>query len=255
MKILVPIKRVLDHQLGGVRVRADGSGLELEGLKMVINPFDEIALEEAIRLREAGLASEIVVLAHGSGNTQDMLRNALAMGADRAILLETGQEIQPLGAARLFKAVVLREAPQLVLLGKQATDDDACQTGQMLAAMLGWPQACFASKVVLGEGVIQVTREIDGGLETLELALPAVVTADLRLNEPRFVTLANLLKARKRAAEILPAESLGVDFAPRLRCLHYAVPAPRSPGERLDSAAELAARLRSRLETIQGEPA
>lgn len=242
MKILVPVKRVVDHQIS-VRPKADGSGVETEGLKMVINPFDEIALEEAIRLREVGLASEVLVVTCGASACLDMLRNALAMGADRAILIETELVLQPLGAARLLKAMAVREAPQLVLMGKQAIDDDACQTGQMLAAMLGWPQGCFASKLVMGPAHVQVTREVDGGLEILELSLPALVTADLRLNEPRFVTLANLMRARKKNIEILPAAELGGDIQPRLRTLKHVAPAERAAGQRLASAEELARHL------------
>lgn len=251
MKILVPVKRVVDHQIS-VRVNAEGTGLELDGLRMILNPFDEIALEEAVRLREAGVASEVLVVACGPAATQDMLRNALAMGADRAVLIETDLSVQPLGAAKLLKALALRETPELVLMGKQAVDDDACQTGQMLAAMLGWPQGCFASKIQVGLGHVQVTREVDGGLEMLELDLPALVTADLRLNEPRFVTLANLMKARKKAIEIIPANDLGVDFAPRLQIERMAAPPERAPGLRLNSVLELAGHLRPWRAEAQG---
>lgn len=246
MKILVPVKRVVDHQLR-VRVRPDGSGLETEGLKRVINAFDEIALEEAVRLREAGLASEVLVASCGPAACQENLRNALALGADRAVLLETDECLQPLGVAKLLKALALREAPDLVLMGKLATDDDAGQVGPMLAAMLGWPQACFASKLVLGKAALQVSCEVEGGLEVLELSLPALVTADLRLNEPRFVSLMNLMQARKKPVEVLPASGLGVDFSPRLKTLHYAEPPVRAAGRQVASAGEMAHALRARL--------
>lgn len=238
MKIIVPIKRVVDHQLR-VKVRPDGEGLDLEGLKFSINPFDEIALEEALRLREAGRACEVLVVGCGPAVVQENLRTALALGADRAILLETSIALQPLGAAKLLKALALREAPELILMGKQAIDDDACQTGQMLAAMLGWPQGCFVSKLQAGAHSVQVTREVDGGMEVLELGLPAVLTVDLRLNEPRYVSLANVMKARKQAIEVLPAESLSADLQPRLKTLHYAPPQPRAAGRKLGSVAEL----------------
>jgi len=208
-------------------------------LKFSINPFDEIALEEALRLREAGRASEVLVVGCGPAVVQENLRTALALGADRAILLETSIALQPLGAAKLLKALALREAPELILMGKQAIDDDACQTGQMLAAMLGWPQGCFVSKLQAGAHSVQVTREVDGGMEGLELGLPAVLTVDLRLNEPRYVSLANVMKARKQVIEVLPAESLSADLQPRLKTLHYAPPLPRAAGRKLDSVAEL----------------
>ncbi len=252
MKILVPVKRVVDHQLK-VRVKPDGSGVDTEGLKCVINAFDEIALEEAVRLREAGLASEVLVVSCGSAACQDTLRTAMALGADRAVLIETDECLQALGVAKLLKALALREMPDLVLMGKQATDDDAGQVGPMLAAMLGWPQACCASKLVLGAASVQVSCEVEGGLEVLELSLPALVTADLRLNEPRFVSLMNLMQARKKPVELLPADGLGVDFSPRLKTLHYAEPAARAAGQRLNTPGELAQALRARLMTEGGE--
>ena len=239
MKILVPVKRVVDYQLR-VRVRSDGLGLETDGLKMSMNPFDEIAVEEGVRLREAGLASELVVVSCGTAACQETLRTALAMGADRAVLIETDALLQPLAVARLLKQLALREAPQLVLMGKQAIDDDAGQTAQMLAAMLGWPQATFVSKLQLGEGVATVLREIDGGLETLEVVLPAVVSTDLRLNEPRYASLPNVMKARRTTIEVLPAADLDVDLTPRLTTLRVTAPRARAPGVRVTSVAELA---------------
>lgn len=244
MKILVPVKRVVDHQLR-VRVRDDERGVETAGLKMAMNPFDEIALEEAIRLHEAGIASEVVAVSCGGDACQETLRTALAMGAGRAVLIATDAPLQPLAVARLLKVLVQREAPRLVLMGKQAIDDDANQTAQMLAAMLGWPQATFASRVQPTTEGVTVTREVDGGLETLALSLPAVVSTDLRLNVPRFVSLAGTMKARRMPIERLEAATLGVNLAPRLTTLHVAEPAPRAAGLRLASVTELAARLRA----------
>lgn len=250
MKILVPVKRVVDHEIR-VRVKVDGSGLDESGLRYTMNPFDEIALEEALRLREAGLCSEIVIVSCGSGQAQECLRHGLALGADRAVLLETDVPLQPLGVARLLKALALKEQPELILMGKQAIDNDAAQTGPMLAAMLGWPQGCFASALTLHTGHVEVQREIDGGLETLSLGLPALVTADLRLNLPRFATLANTMKARRKSIETIVATSLGVDFQPRLRTLRIEEPPQRAPGERLGTVAELAARLRPFLVRVE----
>jgi len=249
LKVLVPVKRVVDYNVK-VRVKSDQSGVELTGVKMSINPFDEIAVEEAVRLREAGVATEVVAVSCGSGASQETLRSALAMGADRAILVETDAELQPLAVARLLQAVAGREQPQMVICGKQAIDDDANPTGQMLAALMGWPQATFASKVAVGEGVVAVTREIDGGLETLELKLPAVVTADLRLNEPRYATLPNIMKAKKKPLEVLPAAELGVDITPRLRHVRHAEPAARKGGIKVADVAELLNKLRNEAKVI-----
>ena len=249
MKVLVPVKRVVDYNVK-VRVRSDNSGVDLNGVKMAINPFDEIAVEEAVRLRENQLAAEVIVVSCGSAASQETLRTALAMGADRAILVETDAELQPLAVARLLKAVAEREQPGLVICGKQAIDDDANQTGQMLAALMGVGQATFASKLVVDGTAIQVTREVDGGLETLALTLPAVVTADLRLNEPRYATLPNIMKAKKKPLEVLPAASLGVDIAPRLRHGRHEEPAPRKGGVKLADVAELVGKLKNEAKVI-----
>lgn len=249
MKILVPIKRVVDYNVK-VRVKSDHSGVELSGVKMSINPFDEIAVEEAVRLREAGAATEVVAVSCGTSASQETLRNALAMGADRAILVETDAELQPLAVAKLLQAVAEREQPQMVICGKQAIDDDANQTGQMLAALMGWPQATFASKVVIDGAVVRVTREIDGGLETIELKMPALVTADLRLNEPRYATLPNIMKAKKKPLEVLPAAELGVDITPRLRHVRHAEPAARKGGVKVADVAELVNKLRNEAKVI-----
>ncbi len=249
MKILVPIKRVVDYNVK-VRVKSDQSGVELAGVKMSINPFDEIAVEEAVRLREAGTATEVVAVSCGTSASQETLRNALAMGADRAILVETDAELQPLAVAKLLQAVAEREQPQMVICGKQAIDDDANQTGQMLAALMGWPQATFASKVVIDGAVVRVTREIDGGLETIELKMPALVTADLRLNEPRYATLPNIMKAKKKPLEVLAAAELGVDITPRLRHVRHAEPAARKGGVKVADVAELVNKLRNEAKVI-----
>ena len=249
MKVLVPVKRVVDYNVK-VRVRSDNSGVDLNGVKMAINPFDEIAVEEAVRLRESQLAAEVIVVSCGSAASQETLRTALAMGADRAILVETDAELQPLAVARLLKAVAEREQPGLVICGKQAIDDDANQTGQMLAALMGVGQATFASKLVVDGTAIQVTREVDGGLETLALTLPAVVTADLRLNEPRYATLPNIMKAKKKPLEVLPAASLGVDIAPRLRHGRHEEPAPRKGGVKVADVAELVGKLKNEAKVI-----
>ncbi len=249
MKILVPIKRVVDYNVK-VRVKSDQSGVELAGVKMSINPFDEIAVEEAVRLREAGTATEVVAVSCGTSASQETLRNALAMGADRAILVETDAELQPLAVAKLLQAVAEREQPQMVICGKQAIDDDANQTGQMLAALMGWPQATFASKVVIDGAVVRVTREIDGGLETIELKMPALVTADLRLNEPRYATLPNIMKAKKKPLDVLPAAELGVDITPRLRHVRHAEPAARKGGVKVADVAELVNKLRNEAKVI-----
>ncbi|MBM3352112.1 MAG: electron transfer flavoprotein subunit beta/FixA family protein [Betaproteobacteria bacterium] len=249
MKILVSVKRVVDYNVK-VRVRADGSGVETANVKMSMNPFDEIAVEEAVRLREAGVATEIVVVSCGVQACQETLRTALAIGADRAILVETDAELQPLAVAKLLKAVCAKENPQLAILGKQAIDDDSNQTGQMLAALLGWPQATFASKVVVAGGKAQVTREVDGGLETLSLRLPAVVTTDLRLNEPRYVTLPNIMKAKKKPLEVLRPDGLGVDVAPRLKTLKVLEPAKRKAGVKVPDACALVDKLRNEAKVI-----
>ncbi|WP_142850580.1 electron transfer flavoprotein subunit beta/FixA family protein, partial [Telmatospirillum sp. J64-1] len=215
MKVLVAVKRVVDYNVK-IRVKSDNSGVETANVKFSMNPFDEIAVEEAVRLKEAGKASEIVVVSLGVSQSQETIRTALAMGADRGVLVQSDEELQPLAVAKLLKAVAEKEQPQLVILGKQAIDDDSNQTGQMLAALLGWPQGTFASKVEIGEGAMTVTREIDGGLETVELKLPAVVTTDLRLNEPRYASLPNIMKAKKKPIDTLTPADLGVDVAPRL---------------------------------------
>ena len=249
MKILVAVKRVVDFNIK-VRVKADGSGMETANLKMSMNPFDEIAVEEAVRLKEAGAASEIVAASMGPGACQETLRSAMAMGADRAILIQTDAELQPLAVAKLLAAIVKKENPRLVILGKQAIDDDSNQTGQMLAALTGWPQGTFASKVKLTEGGVEVTREIDGGLETVALKLPAVITTDLRLNEPRYVTLPNIMKARKKPMETLKPEDLGVDCTPRLKTLKVQEPPKREAGVKVADVKELVAKLRSEAKVI-----
>jgi len=249
MKVLVPIKRVVDANVK-VRVKADGTGVELANVKMAMNPFDEIAVEEAVRLKEAGVATEIVAVSCGVQACQETLRTALALGADRAILVETSVDLQPLAVAKLLKAIVAKESPQLVIMGKQAIDDDNNQTGQMLAALLGWPQATFASKVKLEGGGAQVTREVDGGLETLAIKLPAVVTTDLRLNEPRYVTLPNIMKAKKKPLETLKPEALGVDVAPRIAVLKVEEPAKRKSGIKVADAKALVEKLKNEAKVI-----
>ena len=249
MKIIVAVKRVIDFNVK-VRVKTDGSGVETANVKMSMNPFDEIAVEEAVRLKEAGVATEIVVVSMGVAQCQDTIRTAMAMGADRGILVETAVELQPLAVAKLLKAIVDKEQPQLVILGKQAIDDDSNQTGQMLAALLGWPQGTFASKVKLADGGVQVTREIDGGLETVALKLPAVVTTDLRLNEPRYVALPNIMKAKKKPLETLKPESLGVDVAPRLKSLKVQEPPKRKGGVMAADVKDLVSKLRNEAKVI-----
>ncbi|HXL82904.1 MAG TPA: electron transfer flavoprotein subunit beta/FixA family protein [Casimicrobiaceae bacterium] len=249
MKVLVPVKRVVDANVK-VRVKADGSGVDIANVKLSINPFDEIAVEEAVRLKEAGVVTEIVAVSCGVAACQETLRTAMAMGADRGVLVESGAELQPLAVAKLLRALAAKEQVQLVILGKQAIDDDANQVGQMLAGLLGWPQATFASKLVIGEGEVTVTREIDGGLETLEVKLPAVITADLRLNTPRYATLPNIMKAKKKPLEILKPEVLEVDVAPRLITLKVAEPAKRQGGIKVASAAELVDKLKNEAKVI-----
>jgi len=249
MKVLVSIKRVVDFNVK-VRVKADGTGVETANVKMSMNPFDEIAVEEAVRLKEAGAATEIVVVSCGVQACQETLRTALAIGADRAILVETDAEVQPLAVAKILKALALREKPGLVLLGKQAIDDDSNQTGQMLAALLNWPQATFASKLKISGEKAEVTREVDGGLETLSIKLPAVVTTDLRLNEPRYVTLPNIMKAKKKTLETLKPDALGVDVAPRLTTLKVVEPAKRKAGTKVADAKALVDKLRNEAKVI-----
>ena len=249
MKILVPVKRVVDYNVK-VRVKPDGSGVDTANVKMSMNPFDEIAVEEAVRLKERGIATEIVAVSCGAATCQETLRTALAIGADRAILVQSEAELQPLAVAKLLAAVVKRESPQLVFLGKQAIDDDANQVGQMLAALLDWPQATFASKVEVADGKATVKREVDGGLETVEMALPAVVTTDLRLNEPRYASLPNIMKAKKKPLDTLDPAGLGVDVAPRLSTLKVVEPPKRKGGGRVADVAELVAKLRNEAKVL-----
>jgi electron transfer flavoprotein beta subunit len=249
MKVLVPVKRVVDYNVK-VRVKSDGTGVDIANVKMSMNPFDEIAVEEAMRLKEAGKATEVIAVSCGVTQCQETLRTAMAIGADRAILAETDAELQPLAVAKLLKAVADKEQPQLIILGKQAIDDDCNQTGQMLAALLGWPQATFASKLVIEDGKAVVTREVDGGLETLSLTLPAIVTTDLRLNEPRYVTLPNIMKAKKKTLDVMSPDALGVDVAPRLKTLKVTEPAKRTAGTMVPDVAALVAKLRNEAKVI-----
>jgi electron transfer flavoprotein beta subunit len=249
MKVLVAVKRVVDYNVK-VRVKPDGSAVDTANVKMSMNPFDEIAVEEAVRLKERGVATEIVAVSCGLAGCQETLRTALALGADRAILVETDVELQPLAVAKLLQALVAKEQPRIVLLGKQAIDDDANQTGQMLAALLGWPQASFASKVDISGDRATVKREVDGGLETIEIGLPAVITADLRLNEPRYATLPNIMKAKKKPMETTSPVALGVDVAPRLTVLKVVEPAKRQGGGKVADVAELVAKLRNEAKVI-----
>jgi electron transfer flavoprotein beta subunit len=243
MKILVPVKRVVDYNVR-VRVKADGSGVELANVKMSMNPFDEIAVEEALRLREAGRATEVVAVSIGPVQAQETVRTALAMGADRGIVVEVAEAVEPLTVAKILRAVVAEEQPGLVILGKQAIDDDCGQTGQMLAALLGWAQGTFASKVEIGEGVVNVTREVDGGLQTVALKLPAIVTTDLRLNEPRYASLPNIMKAKKKPIAMKKIAEYGIDPAPRLRVLKTTEPPGRKAGVKVASVTELVSKLR-----------
>ena len=244
MKVLVPVKRVVDYNVK-VRVKGDGTGVDIANVKMSMNPFDEIAVEEAVRLKEKGAVTEIIAVSCGVTQCQETLRTAMAIGADRAILVETTEELQPLAVAKLLKALVDKEQPGLVILGKQAIDDDANQTGQMLAALADLPQVAFASKVEIADGKATVTREVDGGLETLNVSLPAVVTADLRLNEPRYVTLPNIMKAKKKPIDTLKPEELGVDVAPRLKTVKVSEPAARSAGIKVPDVATLVDKLKN----------
>jgi electron transfer flavoprotein beta subunit len=249
MKILVAVKRVVDFNVK-VRVKADNSGVETANVKMSMNPFDEIAVEAAVRLKEAGTATEIIAVSCGVQACQETLRTALAIGADRAILIESAEELQPLAVAKLLKAVCQKESPQLVIMGKQAIDDDSNQTGQMLAALLGWPQATFASRIEIAEGKAKVTREVDGGLETVAIKLPAVVTTDLRLNEPRYVTLPNIMKAKKKALETVKPDALGVDVSPRLTTVKVVEPAKRKAGVKVPDAKALVDKLRNEAKVL-----
>jgi electron transfer flavoprotein beta subunit len=249
MKVLVPVKRVVDYNVK-VRVKADGSGVDIANVKMSMNPFDEIAVEEATRLKEKGAATEVIAVSCGVTQCQETLRTAMAIGADRAILVDTAEELQPLAVAKLLKALVDKEQPQLVILGKQAIDDDCNQTGQMLAALLGWPQATFASKLEIVDGRAVVSREVDGGSETLSLTLPAIITTDLRLNEPRYVTLPNIMKAKKKQMDTFKPEDLGVDVKPRIKTLKVSEPPKRSAGVKVADVAALVDKLKNEAKVI-----
>ncbi len=249
MKILVAVKRVVDYNVK-IRVKSDNSGVDLANVKMSMNPFDEIAVEEAVRLKEAGIATEVVSVTIGPALCQETLRTALAIGADRGILVETEQEVQPLGVAKILKALSEKEQAQMIILGKQAIDDDSNQTGQMLASLMDIPQATFASKVVVADGKATVTREVDGGLETIALSLPAVITTDLRLNEPRYVTLPNIMKAKKKAIDTVKPADLGVDIAPRLKTLKVEEPPKRSAGVMVADVAALVEKLKNEAKVI-----
>ncbi len=249
MKVLVPVKRVVDYNVK-VRVKSDQTGVDIANVKMSMNPFDEIAVEEATRLKEKSVATEVVAVSCGAAQSQETLRTAMAIGADRSVLVQTDVELQPLAVAKLLKAMVDKEQPQLVILGKQAIDDDANQTGQMLAALLDWPQATFASKVEVSGDSATVTREVDGGLETVTLKLPAIITTDLRLNEPRYVTLPNIMKAKKKPLETVTPEELGVDVAPRLKTLKVTEPPARSAGVIVPDVATLVEKLKNEAKVI-----
>ncbi len=244
MKVLVPVKRVVDYNVK-IRVKADGSGVELANVKMSMNPFDEISVEEAVRLKEAGTATEVVAVSIGPQQSQETIRTALAMGADRGILVKTDERVEPLAVAKLLKSIVDEEKPDLVILGKQAIDDDCNQTGQMLAALLGWPQGTYASKITIGDGTIEVVREVDAGLQTIELDMPAIVTTDLRLNEPRYASLPNIMKAKKKPIDEKTPEDLGVDVAPRLKVISTTEPPAREAGVIVESVAELVNKLKN----------
>ncbi|MBT2325782.1 electron transfer flavoprotein subunit beta/FixA family protein [Variovorax paradoxus] len=249
MKVLVPVKRVVDFNVK-VRVKSDGTGVDIANVKMSMNPFDEIAVEEAVRLKEKGVVTEVIAVSCGDAKCQETLRTAMAIGADRGILVETTEELQPLAVAKLLKALVDKEQPQLVILGKQAIDDDANQTGQMLAALADLPQATFASKVEVSGDKVNVTREVDGGLETIQLTLPAVITTDLRLNEPRYVTLPNIMKAKKKQLDTFKPEDLGVDVKPRLKTLKVSEPPKRGAGIKVPDVATLVDKLKNEAKVI-----
>ena len=249
MKILVPVKRVVDYNVK-VRVKSDNTGVDIANVKMSMNPFDEIAVEEAVRLKEAGVATEVIAVSVGVTQAQETLRTALAIGADRAILVESNDSVEPLAVAKILKALVDKEQPQLVILGKQAIDDDAGQTGQLLAALLDWPQATFASHIEIGDGVATVTREVDGGLEVISLKLPAIVTTDLRLNEPRYVTLPSIMKAKKKPLDTVTPDALGIDPSPRLKTLKVVEPPVRKAGVRVPDVATLIEKLKSEAKVI-----
>ena len=249
MKLLVAVKRTIDYNVK-IRVKSDNSGVEMANVKMAMNPFCEIAVEEAVRMKEAGTAEEVVVASAGPAQTQETLRTALAMGADRAVHIETDADLQPLAVAKLLKAVTDAEAPGLVILGKQAIDDDSNQTGQMLAALLDWPQATFASKIAFGDGEAEVTREVDGGLETVAVKLPAVITTDLRLNEPRYASLPNIMKAKKKPIDVKSPDELGIDVAPRLSVLKVEEPAKREAGVMVETVADLVEKLQNEAKVI-----
>ena len=249
MKVLVPVKRVVDYNVK-VRVKADGSGVDIANVKMSMNPFDEIAVEEATRLKEKGAATEVIAVSCGVTQCQETLRTAMAIGADRAILVDTAEELQPQAVAKLLKALVDKEQPQLVILGKQAIDDDCNQTGQMLAALLGWPQATFASKLEIVDGKAVVSREVDGGSETLSLTLPAIITTDLRLNEPRYVTLPNIMKAKKKQMDTFKPEDLGVNVQPRIKTIKVSEPPKRSAGVKVADVAALVDKLKNEAKVI-----
>ncbi|CAN5267662.1 electron transfer flavoprotein subunit beta/FixA family protein [soil metagenome] len=249
MKVLVPVKRVVDYNVK-VRVKSDGSDVDIANAKMSMNPFDEIAIEEAVRLKEKGVATEVIAVSCGPTQAQETLRTAMAIGADRGILVEADAKIEPLAVAKVLKALVEKEQPQLVILGKQAIDDDSNQTGQMLAALLDWPQATFASKVEVTGATVKVTREIDGGLETLELTLPAIITTDLRLNEPRYVTLPNIMKAKKKTIDMVKPADIGVDITPRLTLVKVAEPPVRKAGVKVPDVATLVDKLRNEAKAI-----
>ncbi|TPG21422.1 electron transfer flavoprotein subunit beta/FixA family protein [Variovorax guangxiensis] len=249
MKILVPVKRVVDYNVK-VRVKSDGTGVDIANVKMSMNPFDEIAVEEAVRLKEKGVVTEVIAVSCGDAKCQETLRTAMAIGADRGILVETTEELQPLAVAKLLKALVDKEQPQLIILGKQAIDDDANQTGQMLAALADLPQATFASKVDVADGKATVSREVDGGMETLTLTLPAVITTDLRLNEPRYVTLPNIMKAKKKTLDVFKPEDLGVDVKPRLKTLKVSEPPKRGAGIKVADVAALVDKLKNEAKVI-----
>ncbi|MBA4214112.1 MAG: electron transporter RnfB [Polaromonas sp.] len=249
MKVIVPVKRVVDYNVK-VRVKSDGTGVDIANVKMSMNPFDEIAVEEAVRLKEKGVVTEVIAVSCGVTQCQETLRTAMAIGADRAILVETTEELQPLAVAKLLKALVEKEQPGLIILGKQAIDDDCNQTGQMLAALAGLPQATFASKVEVADGKATVTREVDGGLETLSITLPAVITTDLRLNEPRYVTLPNIMKAKKKQLDIVKPEDLGVDVSPRIKTLKVSEPPKRGAGVKVADVAALVDKLKNEAKVI-----